>query len=99
MNRPIAFFLKEQVTLKPKEQKFVIVEAPFVEEISGMAIVKMLNKQKQISVRLKLKFIRNKATLNVTNNTQQTMTFDPKEIIDVLDWRSLCYYKIKQGVL
>ena len=33
---------------------------------------------------LKLKFIRNRATLNVTNNTQETMTFDPKEMIGVL---------------
>ena len=44
LNRSIPFFLKEQVILKPEEQKFVIVEAPFAEEISGMAIVKMLDK-------------------------------------------------------
>ena len=48
---------------------------------------------------LKLKFIRNRVTLNVTNNTQETVTFDPKEMIGVLDLRSLGYYKIKQGVL
>ena len=40
LNRSIPFFLKGQVTLKPKEQKFVIVEAPFIEEISGMDTVK-----------------------------------------------------------
>ena len=40
-----------------------------------------------------LKFIRNRATLNVTNITQETMTFDPKEM------RSLGYDKIKQGAL
>ena len=44
LNRSIPFFLKEQVILKPKEQKFIIVEAPFIEEISGMATVKMLDK-------------------------------------------------------
>ena len=98
LNRSIPFFLKEQVILKPKEQKFVIVEAPFVEEILDMAMVKLLDKQEQVTVILKLKFIRNRATLNITNNTQEIVTFDPKEMIGVLDLRSLGYYKTKQGV-
>ena len=38
-------------------------------------------------------------TLNVTNNTQETMIFEPKEMIDILDLRFLGYYKIRQGVL
>ena len=38
-------------------------------------------------------------TLKVTNNTQEAVTFDPTEMIGILDWRSLGYYKIKQGVL
>ena len=48
---------------------------------------------------LKLKFIRNRATLNVTNNTQETVIFEPKEMIGILDLRLLGYYKISQGVL
>ena len=65
----------------------------------GMAIVKMLDKREQVTVMLKLKFIRNMATLNVTNNTQKTLIFDPKEMIGILDLGSLGYYKIRQGVL
>ena len=42
LNRSIPFFPKEKVSVKPKEQKLVVHEAPFVEEISGMAITKML---------------------------------------------------------
>ena len=71
LNRLIPFISKEKITLKPKEQKFIIVGAPFIEEISDMAIVKILDKQEQLTVMLKLKFIRNRATLNVTNNTQK----------------------------
>ena len=48
---------------------------------------------------LKLKFIRNKETLNVTNNAQQTVIFDPKEIIGIPVLRSFAYYEIKQGLL
>ena len=44
LNRSISFFSREQIILKPKEQKYIIVEALFVEEISGMTIVKMLDK-------------------------------------------------------
>ena len=42
-NRSIPFFPKEKVEIKPKEQKLVIVEAPFVDKILGMAIVKLLD--------------------------------------------------------
>ena len=50
-------------------------------------------------IMLKLKFIRNKAMLDITNNTRETIIFDKKTSIGILDLRSLGYYKIKQGVL
>ena len=59
LNRPIPFFPKEQAVVKPKEKKFIKIEAPFVDEISGLAIVKMLDSKGQCTVVLKLKFIRN----------------------------------------
>ena len=48
---------------------------------------------------LKLKFIKNRATPKVTNNTQETVMYDPTQMISDLDLQSLGYYKIKQGVL
>ena len=44
---------------------------------------------------IKLKFIRNKATLKITNNTYDIVTFDRKDMIGILDIRSLGYYKVK----
>ena len=99
LNISISFFSKEQAVVKPKERKFIKVEAPFVEEISGLAIVKMLDNKVQCTVVLKLKFIRNCASLDVTNNTQETVMFDPNQVLGISDLRSLGYYKIKQGVL
>ena len=99
LNRAIPFFPKEKTGIQPKEQKLVVVEAPFVEEISGMAIVKVLDMQDQVTNIIKLKFIRNRVTLKVTNNTHETMTFDPTDMIGILDLRSLGYYKIKQDML
>ena len=48
---------------------------------------------------LKLKFVRNCASLDIVNNTQETVIFDPNQMLGILDLRSLDYYKIKQGVL
>ena len=99
LNRSIPFFIREEVEVKPKEQKPITIEAPFLEEISGMAITKLLDTKSYIALTLKLKFIRNRATLKVTNSTQEKVTFNPEHVVGVVDLRSLGYYKIKQGVL
>ena len=44
---------------------------------------------------LKLKFVQNLATLDVTNNSLETVIFDPKEMLGILDLRSVDYYKTK----
>ena len=64
-----------------------------------MAIVKIIDKGQRTLMMLILKFIQNKATLDITNNRRETLIFDRKTTIGVLDLRSLGYYKIKQGVL
>ena len=99
LNRSIPFFAKGVVEVKPKEQNLITIEAPFIEEISGMAISKLLDRKSHIAITLKLKFIRNRATLKVTNSTEEKVTFNPEHIIGIVDLRLLGYYKIKQGVL
>ena len=71
------------------------IEAPFVEEISSMATIKIIDQGQKTLMMLKLKFIRNKAMLDITNNTRETVIFDKKMTIGILDLRSLGYYKIK----
>ena len=75
------------------------IESQFVEEISGMVIVKIIDQGQKSPMMLKLKFIQNKAMLDITNNMRKTLIFDRKTAIGILDLRSLGYYKIKQGVL
>ena len=77
----------------------VIVEAPFQEELLGMAIIKVLDMTQHVTNMMKLRFIRNKATLKITNNTNDMVTFDREDMIGILDIRSLGYYKDKQDVL
>ena len=99
LNRSIPFFPKEKVTVKPKAQKVLTLEVPFIEEISGTEITKMLDTKEQKTFTMKLKFIRNRAIFNVTNSTHEAVTFHLKEILGIIDLRLLGYYKIKQGVL
>ena len=37
--------------------------------------------------------------LKVTNSTQEKVTFNPADMVGVVDLISLGYYKVKQGVL
>ena len=41
----------------------------------------------------------NKVVLDIKNAGKDTMIFNPREMIGVVDIRSLGYYKIKQGIL
>ena len=99
LSRLSPIFPREQVVVKPGEKKLIPIEAPLVEEISGMAIVKIIDQGQKTPMMLKLKFIRNKAILDITNNTRETVILDKKTSIGILHLRSLGYYKIKQGVL
>ena len=57
LSRTIPIFPREQVVMKPREKKLLPIEAPFVEKISGMAIVKIMDKGQKIPLMMKLKFI------------------------------------------
>ena len=69
-----------------------------MDEISGMAIVKILDVGTHSTLLFKLKFTWNKAILDIVNKGANTMIFRPEEIIGIIDLRSLGYYKIKQGI-
>ena len=57
LNRSVPIFPKEKIILKPKVQRLIKIEAPFVDEISGLAIVKLLEKSTQSVIVLKAKFM------------------------------------------
>ena len=72
-----------------------MVDAPFIEELSGMAMVKILDMKEQTTNMIKLKFIRNKAVLKVKNKTLETITFDRMGMMGVVDLRSLRFLQNK----
>ena len=48
---------------------------------------------------IKVKFTHNAAILDIVNNGTKTIIFKPKDMIRIVDLRSLGYYKIKPGIL
>ena len=99
LSRSIPFFPVMTVDIVPTSQKLVIIEAPFIKELSGMAMVKILDMKEQTTNMMKLKFIQNKVVLKITNKTHETVTFSRTEMMGIVDLRSLGFYKIRQEVL
>ena len=58
-----------------------------MDEISGLVINKMLDQKTQSTLMLKLKFVRNSATLDVTNSSLETVIFNSKVMLSILDLR------------
>ena len=85
--------------LKHKEQKLTKVKAPFIDEISGLAIIKILDGSTYSTMLSKFEFMYNAAMLDIVNNGTDTIIFKPEEMLGIFDLRSLGYYKIKQGIL
>ena len=99
LNRSLPIFPKEHIILKPEEQKLIKVKAPFIDEISGLAIIKILDGSTCSTMLIKLKFTCNAAILDIVNNGIETIIFKPEEMLGIADLRSLGYYKIKLGIL
>ena len=99
LSRLIPFFPVTTMEMAPASQKMLMVDAPFVEELLGMAMVKILDMKEQTTNMIKLKFIWNKGVLKIKNKTHETVTFSKTNMMGVVDIRSLGFYKIKQEVL
>ena len=99
LNRSVPIYLEKELILKPDEQKLVKVRALLVDDISGLAIIKIIDGKTNSTLLIKLKFTCNKAVLDIKNAGKDTMILNPKEMIGIVDIRSLGYYKIKQAIL
>ena len=90
---------KRRNGVEAKRAKADKKEVPFLNEISGLAIIKLLDKLTQSVIMLKVKFTQNTAMLDMTNSSSESLILNPNEALGILDLRSLGYYKIWQGVL
>ena len=62
------------------------MKAPFIDEISGLAIIKILHGSTYGTMLLKLKFTCNPAILDIVNNGMDTMIFKLEEMLGIVDF-------------
>ena len=78
----------------------VKIEAPLADEISSLAIIKLLDRLKHSIMVLKVKFTCNIAMLDMINNSNsETLIFNVREVLGMLDLGLLGYYTIKPSVI
>ena len=99
LNRSVPIYPEKEILLKPDEQKLLKVRAPFIDEISGLAIIKIIDGSTYSTLLTKLKFTSNKAVLDIKNAAKDIMILRLEEMIGIVCIRSLGYYKIKQAIL
>ena len=73
------------------------VKVPFMDEIPGLVIIKIIDGGTYIALLIKLKFTCNKAILDIKNKGKGTMILRPEEIIGIIDMRPLGYYKSQKS--
>ena len=65
LNRSVPIYPEKEVILKLDEQKLMKVKAPFIYEISGLAIIKIIDGKTNSTLLIKLKFMCSKAVLDI----------------------------------
>ena len=76
---------------------YVRVRIPFVEKLSGIAIVKLRYKYHIGTMRVKLD--NNQSILRIINNTDETIHYTPQLSMGIVDIRSLGYYNIRKSIM
>ena len=79
LSRSIPFFPVMIVEVAPTSQKMVMVEAPFIEELSGMAMVKILDMKVQTTNMIKLKIYPKQSSFEDYKKMHKTVTFEEWE--------------------
>ena len=67
LNRSVPIYPEKEIILKPDKQTLVKVRAPFIDEISGLAIIKIIDGGTNSTLLIKLKFTCNMAVLDIKN--------------------------------
>ena len=81
----------QEEMLKPKERRYVKVEAPVLDEISGLGIIKLLKLNTYDTLSMQIKFERNMTFLEVTNDSSQVIDLDPKRVVAVSEEVSIVF--------
>ena len=97
LNRSLPLFPLSTHRIKVGAKAYIKAKVPFIEKLSGHAIVKLLYKGSLGTMKIRL--VDNITVMQIINNTPTTMYFSPEQSIGIVDIRSLGYYNIKPEVM
>ena len=97
LNRVVPLFTLENFSLKPGCKRFVKCIAPFPENLSGTAIIKIVLGERTVTGQCNIQNILGVIYLVSTSKT--TMIFTTDAALGIVDIRSLGYYNIKHATL
>ena len=97
LNRSLPIFPLGHHKIKPGKMAYVRVRIPFVEKLSGIAIVKLRYKYHIGTMRVKID--NNQSILKIINNTDETIHYTPQLSMGIVDIRSLGYYNIRKSIM
>ena len=88
---------EDGLTLRPSDQKEIVLKVPYFTRLDGAAVVKFYW-QGTVQIR-KVNISNNRVTLQIINNTPETVKFEQDQILGILDLRSLGFYSISAVTL
>ena len=97
LNRSLPIFPLAHYKIKPGKMAYVKVRIPFVEKLSGIAIVKLLYKYHIGTMRIRTDH--NQSIIKIINNTNETIYYSPQLSMGIVDIRSLGYYNVSKSIL
>ena len=83
LNRSLPIFPLGHHRIKPGKMAYMRVRIPFVEKLSGIAIVKLRYKYHIGTMRVKLD--NNQSILRIINNTDETIHYTPQLSMGIVD--------------
>ena len=97
LNRSLPIFPIAHHKIKPGRMAYVKVRIPFVEKLSGIAIVKLLYRYHIGTMRVCIDS--NQSIIKIIHNTEETIHYTPQLAIGIVDIRSLGYYNVSKSIL
>ena len=97
LNRSLPIFLLVHHKIKPGKMAYVKVRIPFVEKLSGIAIVKLLYKYHIGTMRVHIDS--NQSIIKIINNTEETIHYTPQLSMGIVDICSLGYYNVRKSIM
>ena len=97
LNRSLPIFPVAHHKIKPGRMAYVKVRIPFVEKLSGIAIVKLLYQYHIGTMRVRIDS--NQSIIKIINNTEETIHYTPQLAIGIVDIRSLGYYNVSKSIM